>query len=218
MKRILLCVSVLAAVSMYAAVGNVEISPKFGYVSFWFKPNFASDDGKEHLIFLAGAPDNGMALAKTKSGLLKISSVSKEKTASSRSRVSFKAGEWHHIAFAWFVNDEGVPCGLPLYFDKECVAGEVPCKDSFFDEGVPGKWETFSDCGEVKDLVFKNEKLGKRSNLDNGALLRTVYTDYFRTFPAEEIKITAEPWGIHADKRILLGYSKKPSWLRRIFA
>ncbi|MBR5946356.1 hypothetical protein IKZ80_04640, partial [bacterium] len=149
MKRILLCVSVLAAVNIFAAVENVDLSPKFGYVSFWFKPNFASDDGQEHLILLAGEPENGMALAKTKSGLLKVSSLSKEKTAASRSKVSFKAGEWHHIAFAWFVNDEGVPCGLPLFFDKECIAGEVPGKDAFFDGAVAGKLETFGDCGEI---------------------------------------------------------------------
>ena len=249
MKRILICISVLAAVNLYAAVytfwpfssaplpgaqevrtgdttldGNkdfkrasdidyadgLEISPKFGFVSFWFKPNFASDDGNEHLILVVGKPENGMVLSKTKEGLLKIASVSKEKKAATRSRVSFKAGEWHHIAFAWFVNDEDVPCGLPLFFNKECVGGEVPCKDAFFDPGeIPGSIEFHHDNGEMKDLVFRNEKLGRRSTLDNGALLKAVYTEYFRTFPAEEIEITPEPWGIHADKRILKGYSKK---------
>ena len=189
---------------------GLEISPKFGYVSFWFQPNFASDDGKEHLIMVVGKPENGMVLSKTKEGLLKIASVSKEKKAATRGTVNFKAREWHHIAFSWFVNDEGVPCGLPLYFDKECIAGEVPCKDAFFDPGeIPGNIEFYNDNGLTMDLVFRNEKLGKRSTFDNSALLRTVYTDYFRTFPAEDIKITAEPWGIHADKRILKGYSKK---------
>lgn len=190
--------------------GEIEVSAKFGYVSFWFKPNFDSDDGKDHSILTIGDLRDGMALAKTGKGLLKISSSSRGKTAASRSAVSFKAGEWHHIAFAWFTNDEGVPCGLPLFFDKECVAGEVPGKEAFFDsESSAYTIDVFSDSGEYRDLVFRNEKLGKRSTLDNGALLRTVYTDYFRSFPAEAIEITHEPWGIHADKRILLGYSKK---------
>ena len=181
--------------------GEVEVSAKFGYVSFWFKPNFDSDDGKDHSILTIGDLRDGMALAKTGKGLLKISSSSRGKTAASRSAVSFKDGEWHHIAFAWFVNDEDVPCGLPLYFDKECVAGEVPGKEAFFDsESSAYTIDVFSDSGEYRDLVFRNEKLGKRSTLDNGALLRTVYTDYFRSFPAEAIEITHEPWGIHADK------------------
>ena len=189
---------------------GLEISPKFGFVSFWFKPNFASDDGREHLILVVGKPENGMVLTKTREGLLKIASVSKEKKAATRGNVAFKAGEWHHIAFSWFVNDDGVPCGLPLFFNKECIAGEVPCKDAFFDPGeIPGSIEFHHANGEMMDLVFRNEKVGKRSTLDNGALLRTVYTEYFRTFPAQDIKITAEPWGIHADKRILKGYSKK---------
>lgn len=54
MKRILLCVSVLAAANIFAAAENVGISPKFGYVSFWFKPNFAADDGKDHLMLQIG--------------------------------------------------------------------------------------------------------------------------------------------------------------------
>jgi len=136
MKRILLCVFALVAVNIFAAVENVDLSPKFGYVSFWFKPNFAADDGKDHLMLQIGGKENGMLLEKSANGLLRIRNVSSEKTAATRSKVDFKAGEWHHIAFSWFVNDEGVPCGLPLFFDKECVAGEVPGKDAFFDEGV----------------------------------------------------------------------------------
>ena len=190
---------------------GLELTNGWAYLSFWFKPNFSSDDNQRHVIAVIENHGKPLFLVeKSAKNLLRFVSLSGEKKAAARASVNFKPGEWHHIAVACFVNEEKVPAGIALFFDRENVSGEIPSKDSFFSEPkeelVDIRFLTAQ--GEFANPVARNERWGGKRWFNVAYVVRLVYDDFFRALPAEEIRITPYAWRINVDTRIVKGIEK----------
>ena len=183
------------------------LDPANGYISFWMQAPWEGNDGKQHAIMAIGTSENGFCLVKSAKNMLRLSNFSADGERVARADVSsWKKGEWHHIAFAWYSNKEGMPIGLPLYIDTICEDGPVPNKNSFFDqEGdnppIFAKNVTFSD---IK--YFNGAWSGNQADAYN--LFSMVFKDFFKGLPAEEIRITSKMCGVDANPLVVEGKEK----------
>ena len=216
MKKILFFCLFLFGAAAFGEIVSQEIkpedlklsalNPKQGYISFFIKLPWNGDDGKHHGIFLIGNGKNGFGLEKSELGFLRLISFSKEGKRVARADVrSWKVGEWHHIAFAWFSNKDGVPLGLPLYVDTYCADGPVPRKSDFF-ENTGDNPAVFAKDLEWLGLRYCGEewsRWGKTSDCYN--LIAMVYRDYFRNLPVQSIKIVPTLSGVRANPALIKG-------------
>ncbi|MBR4821448.1 hypothetical protein IKZ70_06265, partial [bacterium] len=183
------------------------LDPANGYISFWMQAPWDGNDGKQHAIMAIGSAENGFCLVKSAKNMLRLSNFSSDGERVARADVSgWKKGEWHHVAFAWYSNKEGMPIGLPLYIDTICEDGPIPNKNSFFDhEGdnppIFAKNVTFSD---IK--YFNGAWSGNQADAYN--LFSMVFKDFFKGLPAEEIRITSKMCGVPANPLVVLGKEK----------
>jgi hypothetical protein len=102
-----------------APIENVLLQQQTGLISFWIRPNWNGNDGKTHRLLRIGDPEkNGLLLEKSAANMLRYVMACPHKQTASRADVSsWKAGEWHHVALAWF-GVRGKPLGLALYLDE----------------------------------------------------------------------------------------------------
>ena len=215
MKRILalfalLALPALAWESLPAESANLKMSlldPANGYVSFWMQAPWDGNDNKLHPVMAIGSKENGFCLVKNEKNMLRLSSFSDEGERVARADISkWKAGEWHHVAFAWFSSKEGMPLGLPIYIDTICQDGPVPRKTEFFEKK-----------GDAPPIFSKNIKFGDvryfsgmwgNNHADIYQLFAMVFKDFFRGLPAEEIRITSKISGVEANPLVVEGKEK----------
>jgi hypothetical protein len=189
---------------------NPLVRQSDGYVSFWIKPKWDGDDGQTHRLLWIGDPQhNGLLVEKAATGMLRFVMASPEKLTASRADVShWKAGEWHHVAIAWFSKDDA-PLGLPLWIDRVAVAGPIAGGNTFLDpESMPDRnvWVGDESATAVMDeLIFR-----QRLDAEGPERLKAiVYRDYFRTAPYTAIKITHEALRVPSDRRVVAGHEKQ---------
>ena len=201
---------VLAADSLDAQKEQLTtafLDPANGYISFWMQAPWDGGDGKQHAVMAIGTSENGFCLVKSAKNMLRLSSFSADGERVARADVSgWKKGEWHHVAFAWYSSNEGMPIGLPLYIDTICQDGPIPNKNSFFEqEGsnppIFAKNIKFSD---IK--YFKGPWSGNQADPYN--LFSMVFKDFFKGLPAEEIRITSKMCGVDANPLVVEGKEK----------
>jgi len=165
-----------------------------GMISFWIRPNWNGNDGKEHILLRIGDPDvNGVLVEKAQSGMLRYVMSSPEKTAVARADVSqWEVNEWHQIVIVWMSNNDK-PLGTVLWIDKVAVAGPIASGNTFLD---PEKMDDNriwigekSSNALMDELIIRNEL---RTELSPGQI-DVIYRDYFRTAPYESIEIDPEP-------------------------
>ena len=176
-----------------AAVENPLLRQANGYICFWIQPRWNGDDRAAHQILRIGDPErNGLLVEKAASGMLRLVMASPAKVTAARADVShWRAGEWHHVAVAWFSKDDS-PLGLPLWIDRVAVAGPVAGGNTFLNPASmtdPRVWigDASSDAA-MDELIFR-ERLNAEGPEGQKAI---VYRDYFRTAPYTEIRITPE--------------------------
>ncbi|MBN1917268.1 MAG: Ig-like domain-containing protein [Verrucomicrobia bacterium] len=182
-----------------------------GYISFWIRPDWNGNDGKTHRLLHIGDPErNGLLLEKSAKNTLRYVMASPAKSTVARADVShWKAGEWHHVAIAWFSNGRGIPAGVPLWIDKEAVDGPIASGNAFLDPDAMSDarlWigdETAQAAMDELVMRYGPETPTERRPLE------VVYRDYFRTAPYTQIAIDPEPHGVPSDRRVVNGYHKQ---------
>lgn len=181
-----------------------------GMISFWIQPNWNGNDGQTHRILWIGDPDqNGLAIEKAASGMLRFVMASPTKITSSRADVShWGSGEWHHVAIVWMSRD-GRPLGLPLWIDRKACAGPVAGGNTFLDPKAmpdPRLWIGGETSQAVMDELILRKKLSTDLSRDQ---VQLVYRDSFLTAPYTQIAIDPEPLRVPADKRVVNGHCKQ---------
>ncbi|MBN1418491.1 MAG: Ig-like domain-containing protein [Planctomycetes bacterium] len=177
-----------------------------GIISFWFRPDWAGDDGKAHRILRCGEPgSNGWMLEKAASGMLRYAMSAPDKTTAARSDVSgWRAGEWHHIAVAW-MSANGRALGIPLWIDRVCVAGPIFGAEAFPDPAGKRIWIGDPTCdGRADELIL-------RTNFDaeGSGQIGVMFRDYFRTAPYARTAIDLRPMYGPMDPRVVEGCRKQ---------
>lgn len=190
------------------AVDWPSLSRQEGMISFWVRPNWNGADGERHVLLAAGDDRNGLRIEKSEKGFLRFVMASPEKTAVARADVSgWKAGEWHHVAAAWF-HHNGKPAGLPLWIDRVASDGPIAAGCTFLD---PSKWSepTIYGGGSADAAI---DELILRDRLDAEGphgMKAVVYRDWFRTAPFDAIRVNHQPLRVPADKRAVAGFVKQ---------
>jgi hypothetical protein len=192
------------------AIDDPLLQQKCGYISFWIKPNWNGDDGKNRKILRIGDPKtNGLLIEKSNKGMLRYVMASPKKITSSRADVSgWKAGEWHHIVAVWFDKDDK-PLGLPLWVDKVAVDGPIASCNQFLNpDGMSDKKVYIGDESSdavMDELIFRN---ALKTELSKG-MIDNVYRDYFATAPFTKIAIDPDACAVPSDKRVVNGCPKQ---------
>jgi hypothetical protein len=196
-------------VSDAARVEWPSMSRDQGMVSFWVKPDWNGADGQRHVLLAAGDDRNGFLVEKSAKGFLRFVMASPEKTTVARADVSrWKAGEWHHVAAAWF-HHNGKPAGLPLWIDRVAADGPVAAGCTFLDpDGMQDRIVRVGD-GATRAVI---DELILRDGLDAEGphgMKAVVYRDWFRTAPFDAIRINHEPLRVPSDRRAVAGFQKQ---------
>ena len=192
------------------AIENPLLRQASGYICFWIQPRWNGDDRAAHQILRIGDPDhNGLLVEKAASGMLRFVMASLAEVTAARADVShWRAGEWHHVAVAWFSKDDR-PIGLPLWIDRVAVAGPVAGGNMFLDpEAMSDQrvWIGDASSDAVMDELIFRQRLNAEGPEGQKAI---VYRDYFRTAPYTEIKITPEALRVPSDRRVVAGHEKQ---------
>ncbi|MBU0640246.1 MAG: hypothetical protein KKB50_15375 [Planctomycetes bacterium] len=192
------------------AIENPLLQRVGGYICFWIRPKWRGDDRQNHRILWIGEPQcNGLLVEKAATGMLRFVMASPEGVTAARADVShWKAGEWHHVAIAWFSKDDK-PLGLPLWIDRVAVAGPIAGYCRFLDPKSMGDARVWigheSSAAVMDELVFR-----RRLDAEGPERLKAVvYRDYFRTAPYTAIRITPEALRVPSDRRVVAGHEKQ---------
>ncbi len=199
------------------AIENPLLQQESGYIGFWIQPNWDGDDRSTHRILRIGEPErDGLLVEKAATGMLRFVMASPEKVTVSRADVSnWKAGEWHHVAIAWFPKN-GKPLGLPLWIDRIAVAGPVAGGNTFLDPASMSDsraWIGHASSDAVMDELIFRRRLDAEGREGQKAI---VYRDFFRTAPYTGIQITPEALRVPSDRRVVAGHEKQFGLLARI--
>lgn len=180
-----------------------------GLISLWIRPEWPGDDGRRHAILRVGDLDaNGMLLEKSERGFLRFVMASPTGTTASRADVSsWRPGEWHHVAVAWF-SREGKPLGLPLWIDRKAVAGPTVGRNTFLDPATLADPRLYlgdaSTGADIDELVVRHDL-----EAEGNGQIGIVYRDHFRTAPYDRIAIEPDSSFVPSDRRVIAGYAKQ---------
>ncbi|HOP79320.1 MAG TPA: CARDB domain-containing protein, partial [Armatimonadota bacterium] len=182
-----------------------------GMLSFWLMPEWNGDDGVNHKFLKVGDPSkNGFLIEKSPAGTLRFVMAGKNgastKITAVRTDVSnWKAGEWHHVQVSWIANPtgSGLPLGLALWLDRQCVASVVFGGTEFMNPSAMPDSKVY--IGDVSSDAYMDELIFR--NTDGTTPI--AYKDYFRTAPYTAIQITHAPLRVNSEKRVLEGYKKQ---------
>lgn len=187
-----------------------------GMISFWVKPLWNGNDGREHVILRIGDPStNGILIEKSAENMLRFVMAGKGgtpptvKVTASRASVSdWKSGRWQHVACSW-VSRDGKPMGIGLWIDKVCVDSAIYGGDAFFNPASMTDKKVYigdkSSKAVMDELIIRNDikETLRKSQIE------TVYRDYFRTAPYTKIKIDPNASIVASDPRVVLDAQKQ---------
>jgi hypothetical protein len=192
------------------AIENPVLKQEVGLISFWIRPDWNGNDGKEHRILRIGDPEhNGLLVEKSAENMLRFVMASPKKATASRADVSgWKAGEWHQVAIVWMpLNSK--PLGTPLWIDKVAVDGPIAAGNEFLDPDTMSDPRLFigdSTSGCVIDELIMRSALDTPDHKGQTGL---IYRDYFRTAPYNKIAINPDAMFVPSDRRVVNGHVKQ---------
>jgi hypothetical protein len=158
-------------------LSNKTFNRNEGTIGFWFKPDQGMKDGKFRRMLSIG---NEFSLHKDQFDCLSFHIGNKHVTTKA---VSWKAGEWHHIAITW-KNAEGEG-DLSIYFDGDAYTTYLGRGRGFLTEDMMTDWLNIASFGVeecqleavVDDLAVFNVALNQddvRALVGNGSSLKDI--------------------------------------------